>query len=75
MLLISIIAIAVLTTVFALSSFSIYSTNAAYDDSKKIVSIRGNDGRKTTTINTPYGIYQTTGDILHPTNQVVGEIR
>jgi manganese oxidase len=39
---------------------------------KKIVNRSvNNDRRKTTTINTPHGVYQTTGDILDPTSQVV----
>jgi hypothetical protein len=75
LVLISSIAIAILATVFAVSSFSsIYSSDTSYYDSKKneIVSRTVNDdGRKTTTVNTPHGVYQTTGDILDPTNQVV----
>jgi FtsP/CotA-like multicopper oxidase with cupredoxin domain len=75
LVLISTVAIAILATVFALSSFSsIYSSDTAYDDSKKkeIVSRSVNDDRrKTTTINAPHGVYQTTGDILDPTSQVV----
>jgi FtsP/CotA-like multicopper oxidase with cupredoxin domain len=75
LVLISTVTIAILATLFAISSFSsIYSSDTAYDDSKKkeIVSRSVNDDRrKTTTINTPHGVYQTTGDILDPTSQVV----
>src|SRR5919198_912117 len=74
LVLISIIAMAILTTAFVLSSFRIYSSGTGYDDSKKTVGNGStNDRSKTTTINTPYGVYQTTGDILDPTSQVVGE--
>ena len=62
LLLISITGIAILTIAFALSSSSIYSSGSS----------SSNDGRKTTTINTPHGVYQTTGDILDPTSQVIG---
>ena len=75
LILISTVAIAILATVFAISSFSsTYSSDTSYDDSKKkkIFNTSVNDdGRKTTTINTPHGVYQTTGDILDPTSQVV----
>jgi FtsP/CotA-like multicopper oxidase with cupredoxin domain len=75
LILISTVAIAILATVFAISSFSVYSSDTSYGDSKKkdIFNTSANDdGRKTTTINTPHGVYRTTGDILDPTSQVVG---
>ena len=62
LLLISITAISILTTAFALSSFSTYSSGSS----------SSNEGRKATAINTPHGVYQTTGDILNPTSQVIG---
>jgi manganese oxidase len=73
LVLISTVAIAILAIVFVLSSFStIYSSDTAHNDSKKSVSSSGNnDRKKTTTINTPHGVYQTTGDILDPTSQLV----
>ena len=76
LVLISVVAIAILATVFAFSSFGINSADTSYnDDSKKKkilnTSVTG-DGRKATTaIDTPHGVYQTSGDILDPTNQVV----
>ncbi|HEY7569872.1 MAG TPA: multicopper oxidase domain-containing protein [Nitrososphaeraceae archaeon] len=75
LVLISAVAIAILATVFAISSsFSIYSSNITYDDSKKSVSGSGNNDRtKIATINTPHGVYQTTGDILDPTSQVIDD--
>jgi manganese oxidase len=76
LVLISTVAIAILATVFAISSFSVYSSNTSYGDSKKkeIFNTIANDDRRraATTINTPHGVYQTTGDILDPTSQVVG---
>jgi manganese oxidase len=62
LLLISITAISILTTAFALSSFSTYSSGSS----------SSNEGRNATSINTPHGVYQTTGDILDPTSQVIG---
>jgi FtsP/CotA-like multicopper oxidase with cupredoxin domain len=61
LLLISITAISILTTAFALSTSSIYSSGSS----------SSNEGRKATAINTPHGVYQTTGDILDPTSQVI----
>jgi hypothetical protein len=63
LVLISTVAIAILTTVFAISSsFSIFSSNTKYDDSKRSVGSSGNNDRiKTATINTPHGVYQTSG--------------
>jgi hypothetical protein len=62
LVLISTVAIAILATLFAISSFSssIYSSNTAQSTSN---SSGNNDRTKTTTINTPHGVYQTTGDI------------
>jgi manganese oxidase len=70
LVLISTVAIAILATLFAISSFSssIYSSNTAQSTSN---SSGNNDRTKTTTINTPHGVYQTTGDLLDPTSQVV----
>jgi FtsP/CotA-like multicopper oxidase with cupredoxin domain len=75
LVLISTVAIAILTTVFAISSsFSIFSSNTKYDDSKRSVGSSGNNDRiKAATINTPHGVYQTTGDILDPTSQVMDD--
>jgi FtsP/CotA-like multicopper oxidase with cupredoxin domain len=76
LILISTVAIAILATVFAISSFSVYSSDTSYGDSKKkelFNTIANDDRRRTaTTINTPHGVYRTTGDILDPTSQVVG---
>ena len=74
LLLMSIIGIGILATVFALSSFGIYSSGISEDDSKKIVSSGNNRETRTTTtttntIMTPFGVYKTTGDILDPTSQ------
>jgi manganese oxidase len=74
-ILISAVAVAILATVFAVSSFGTNSSDISYNDDskrKKILntSVTG-DERKATMINTPHGVYQTTGDILDPTNQVV----
>jgi manganese oxidase len=74
-ILISAVAVAILATVFAVSSFGTNSSDTSYNDDskrKKILntSVTG-DERKATMINTPHGVYQTTGDILDPTNQVV----
>jgi manganese oxidase len=74
-ILISAVAVAILATVFAVSSFGTNSSDTSYNDDskrKKIfnTSVTG-DERKATMINTPHGVYQTTGDILDPTNQVV----
>ena len=75
LILISTVAMAILATVFAISSLSVYSSDAPYSNSKKkeiLNTIANDDGKSAaTTINTPYGVYQTTGDILDPTNQVV----
>ena len=77
LILVSAVAIAILATIFAISSSisSTYSSNTnTHDDSKKksITNNNGNNGiTKTATINTPHGVYQTTGDILDPTSQVV----
>jgi manganese oxidase len=78
LILVSTVAIAILATIFAISSsFSstTFSSNTTHDDSKKKLITNNNNGNngvtKTSTINTPHGIYQTTGDILDPTSQVV----
>jgi len=73
--LISTVAIAILTLVFAISSsFSMYSSNTTNYDSRKSVSSSGDNYRiKAATLNTPHGVYQTTGDILDPTNQVIDD--
>jgi manganese oxidase len=68
------VAIAILATVFAISSFGIYSSDTSYDDDSKGKRIFNtsviDDGRKATMVNTAHGVYQTTGDILDPTSQV-----
>jgi manganese oxidase len=69
------VAIAILATVFAISSFGIYSSDTSYDDDdskgKRIFNTSViDDGRKATMVNTAHGVYQTTGDILDPTSQV-----
>jgi len=76
LVLISVVAIAILATVFAVSSLGINSSDTSYnDDSKKKkilnTSVTGDVRKAITTINTPHGVYQTSGDILDPTNQVV----
>jgi manganese oxidase len=75
LILISTVAMAILAAVFAISSLSVYSSDSPYSDSKKkeiLNTIANDDGKSAATaINTPYGVYQTTGDILDPTNQVV----
>src|SRR5215831_5264939 len=74
--LISAVAIAILATVFAISSsFSIYSADTPHEDSRKSISNSGiNDSTRTASVvNTPHGLYQTTGDILDPTSQIIGE--
>jgi FtsP/CotA-like multicopper oxidase with cupredoxin domain len=76
-ILMSAVAVAVLATVFAISSFASNSPDtSSYDNDSKRKKLLNSgvigDGRKASTvINTPHGVYQTTGDILDPTNQVV----